>query len=164
MLHILLQDSNGNFNSSLEQQCVPTLWKLANLAPIPKELPLSNCDQLRPISLTNIIMRLFEKLAFNLEDPESNLLIKFPDDLTVSAPVKTTGDSAASEVRNINRMTLNMSKTWEMVVRGRTTKPLPLQLDGIEHKNWLKLLGMAFQDDPCCWDLQVDTLLSYVHP
>jgi hypothetical protein len=45
-------------NSSLEQQRVPTLWKLANLAPIPKELPLSNCDQLRPISLTNIIMRL----------------------------------------------------------------------------------------------------------
>jgi hypothetical protein len=79
--------------------------------------------------------------------------------------VKTTGDSAASEVRNIkgwasdNRMTLNMSKTWEMVIRGRTTKPLPLQLYGIERKNWLKL-GMAFQDDPCCWDLQVDTLLS----
>ena len=70
--------------------------------------------------------------------------------------MKTTGDSAASEVRNIkgwasdNRMTLNMSKTWEMVIRGRTTKPLPLQLDGIERKNWLKLLGMAFQDDPCC--------------
>ncbi len=59
-------------------------------------------------------------------------------------------------------MTLNMSKTWEMVVRGRTTKPLPLQSDGIERKNWLKLLGMAFQDDPCCWDLQVDALLSKV--
>jgi hypothetical protein len=102
----------------------------------------------------------------NLEDPESNLLIKFADDLAVSTPVKTTGDSAASEVRNIkgwasdNRMTLNMSKTWEMVVRGRTTKPLQLQLDGIERKNRLELLGMAFQDDPCWWDLQVDTLLS----
>ncbi len=34
----------------------------------------------------------------NLEDPKSNLLIKFADDFTVSAPVKTTGDSAASEV------------------------------------------------------------------
>ena len=47
-----------------------------------------------------------------------------------------------------------------MVIRGRTTKPLPHQLDGIERKKWLKLLGMAFQDDPCCWHLQVDTLLS----
>ena len=51
-------------NSSLEKQCVPILWKLANLALIPKGLPLSDCDQLRPISLTNIIMRLFEKLCF----------------------------------------------------------------------------------------------------
>ncbi|CAB3984671.1 Hypothetical predicted protein [Paramuricea clavata] len=55
-----------------------------------------------------------------------------------------------------------MSKTWEMVVRGRTTEAITLQLDGIERKNWLKLLGMAFQDDPCCWDLQVDILLSKV--
>ncbi|CAB4019267.1 Hypothetical predicted protein [Paramuricea clavata] len=102
----------------------------------------------------------------NLEDPESNLLIKFADDLTVNVPVKTAGDSAASEVRSIkrwasdNRMTLNISKTWEMAVRGRTTMPLPLQLDGIDRKNWLKLFGMVFQDEPCCWDLQVDTLLS----
>ncbi len=63
-------------NSSLEQQCVPTIWKLANLAPIPKELPLSNCDQLRPISLTNIIMRLFEKLVFKQEiSMQSNFII-----------------------------------------------------------------------------------------
>ena len=33
-------------------------------------------------------------------------------------------------------------------------------MDGIERNNWLNLLGMAFQDDPCCWDLQVDILLS----
>ena len=102
----------------------------------------------------------------NLEDPESNLLIKFADDLTVSAPVKTTGDSAVGQVRNIkewasdNKMTLIMSKTWEMIVRGRRMNPLPLQMDGIERKNWVKLLERAFQDDLCCWDLQVDTLLS----
>ena len=66
-------------NSSLEQQCVPTLWKLASLAPIPKELPLSNCDQLRPISLTNIIMRLFEKLVFKQENLFlARLLTLFP--------------------------------------------------------------------------------------
>ena len=61
----------------------------------------------------------------NLEDGETNLLTKFADDLTVSAPVKISGDSAIKEVKNIkrwaseNRMTVNMSKTWEMVVRGR---------------------------------------------
>ena len=39
-------------NSSLEQQKVLILWKLANLTPIPKELPFSECDQL----MTDIIM------------------------------------------------------------------------------------------------------------
>ena len=53
--------------SSLEQQKAPILWKLANLTPIPKQLPFSECDHLRPISLTNIIMRLFEKLVFKQE-------------------------------------------------------------------------------------------------
>jgi hypothetical protein len=54
-------------NYLLKQQCVPLLWKLANISPIPKETPLSDCNQLRPISLTSIIMRLFEKLVLKLE-------------------------------------------------------------------------------------------------
>ena len=51
-------------NLSLHDQCVPSLWKLANIRPIMRESTLSDCSQLRPISLTNIIMRLFEKLFF----------------------------------------------------------------------------------------------------
>ena len=57
-------------------------------------------------------------------------------------------------------MTLNMSKTWEMVVRGRTKKLPPPQIDNIERKSWLNLLGTILQDDPCNWDMQVDNLLS----
>ena len=90
----------------------------------------------------------------SLEDPEKNLLTKFADDLTVSAPVKISEGSAIEEVKNIkvraseNRMALNMSKTWEMVVRGRTNKLPPPQIDNIERKSWLNLLGMLLQDDP----------------
>ena len=79
---------------------------------------------------------------------------------------KISEDSAIEEVKNIkvwaseNRMTLNMSKTWEMVVRGRTNKLPPPQIDNIERKSWLNLLGMLLQDDPCNWDMQVDDLLS----
>jgi hypothetical protein len=51
-------------HSSLRQQRVPSMWKLANLSPLPKEFPLTECDQLRPISLTNVIMRLFERIIF----------------------------------------------------------------------------------------------------
>ena len=100
------------------------------------------------------------------EDPKNNILVKFADDMTICAPVKSTCDSASVEVRNIenwasnNRMSLNLSKTWEMLVSGGTLKPLPPATVGIERKKWLKLLGITFQDDPRCWDLHVDNLLS----
>ena len=35
--------------------------------PLPKESPLTECNQLRPISLTNIIMRLFERVVYKQE-------------------------------------------------------------------------------------------------
>ena len=55
------------FKSSLQHQVVPPLWKLANVLPIPKELPLEVCNQLRPISLTNSITRIFEELVLKQE-------------------------------------------------------------------------------------------------
>ena len=55
------------FNASLLQHTVPLLWKEANIRPAPKELPFTSCNQLRPIYLTNIIMRLFERLVYRKE-------------------------------------------------------------------------------------------------
>ena len=43
------------FNCSLKNQVAPISWKLADLTPIPKESPVT-CSQLRPVSITNIIM------------------------------------------------------------------------------------------------------------
>ena len=56
--------------------------------------------------------------------------------------------------------TLNLSKTWEMLIHGKTTKPNPQPVPGIERKSWLKLLGIIFQENPCCWDLHVDKLIA----
>ena len=39
-------------------------------------------------------------------------------------------------------------------------QPPPGPINGIERKKWLKLLGVTFEDDVCCWELQVDDLLS----
>ena len=55
------------FNNSIKQQKVPRLWKLASVTPIPKVSPLSECSQLRPISLTNVIMRIFERVVYKQE-------------------------------------------------------------------------------------------------
>ena len=42
----------------------------------------------------------------------------------------------------------------------RTTQPAPPPVPGIEWKEWLKLSGITFHEDPCNWDLHVDSLLS----
>ena len=55
------------FNSSLKKQLVPCLWKLANNTPIPKETPFETCNKLRAIFLTNVIMRLFERVVVKQE-------------------------------------------------------------------------------------------------
>ena len=63
--------------------------------------------------------------------PKGNLLIKFADDIAVSAPIKEDSDTAVVEVNSTdnwaieNRMSLNLSKTLEMVMSGKTQKPLP---------------------------------------
>lgn len=45
------------FNLSIRSQTVPSAWKLANITSIPKESPLTDMDQLRPISITDIIYK-----------------------------------------------------------------------------------------------------------
>ncbi|CAB4025295.1 Retrovirus-related Pol poly from transposon 297 [Paramuricea clavata] len=56
-----------NYHSSIKLGIVPDSWKLANLLPVPKESPLTESNQLRPISLTNIIVRLFERAIYTTE-------------------------------------------------------------------------------------------------
>ena len=48
------------FNHFIMHQSVPTLWKNANVRPIPKESPITESTQFRPISLTDVIMRLWK--------------------------------------------------------------------------------------------------------
>ena len=52
------------FNTSVQQGIVPTLWKSANVTPIPKVKPAQSIqDDLRPISLTPTISKLLESLV-----------------------------------------------------------------------------------------------------
>ena len=102
-----------------------------------------------------------------LPHPRRNLMLKFADDITISIPVsKDCTDAKINEVNSMkhwdasNRMTLNLSKTWEMLIYGKTTKPNIQPVPGIERKSWLKLLGIIFQENPCCWDFHVDKLIA----
>ena len=70
------------------------------------------------------------------------------------------------EIQNIERwsrenwMTLNLSKTWEMVVRGKTRKPLRKIIPNRRRKNEIKLLGVIFNEDPSKRDSHFDMMLS----
>ena len=56
-----------------------------------------------------------------------NLLEKYVDDITISVPVRQSSDPGAAEVENMkkwadmNEMSVNFTKTWEMCIHGKTT-------------------------------------------
>ena len=55
---------------------------------------------------------------------------------------------------------LNLNKTKELVIRGRTTLAPPEPIVTIERVSYLKLLGVTFQDSPTNWDKHFDDLME----
>ena len=56
---------------------------------------------------------------------------------------------------NMNRMTINLKKTWELLLKGRSTRIPPEPLDIIDRKDKLTLLGVTMN-----WDTQFEYFLS----
>ena len=97
----------------------------------------------------------------------SSLLVKFADDITVSIPVNAEDSNIAeSQVRSImkwaekNQMTLNLNKTWGMLLKRGSLKVPPAPLAIVERKSTLNLLGVTFEDDPVNWESYIDHVLS----
>ena len=59
-----------------------------------------------------------------------------------------------------NRMKVNLTKTWELLLKGRITRTPPEPLEIIRRKEKLKLLGVTFEQVPVNWDTHIDYLLS----
>ena len=51
---------------SIDSHTVPLLWKTSNIIPIPKNKSVKEMNDLRPISLTSILMKGLEKLVKNI--------------------------------------------------------------------------------------------------
>ncbi len=51
------------FNISLSQESVPTCFKTATIIPVPKKSAVSDLNDYRPVALTPILMKCFEKLV-----------------------------------------------------------------------------------------------------
>jgi hypothetical protein len=51
------------FNLSLSQSAVPTCFKMAAIVPVPKKAKVTELNDYRPVALTSVIMKCFERLA-----------------------------------------------------------------------------------------------------
>ena len=68
------------FNLILWHGCYPESWKTAIIIPIPKKGKFSNLDNLRPISLLNVVSKIFEYIINNhlsMFIDNNNLLCKY---------------------------------------------------------------------------------------
>jgi hypothetical protein len=51
------------FNLSLSQSAVPTCFKMASIVPVPKNVKVAELNYYRPVALTSVIMKCFERLV-----------------------------------------------------------------------------------------------------
>lgn len=63
------------FNLSLEQSTVPTCLKSSTIVPLPKKTHISSYNDYRPVALTPVVMKCFEKLV------RSHIIGSLPRDL-----------------------------------------------------------------------------------
>ena len=54
------------FQQSLDQVCIPKLWKTSEIIPVPKKVPPTCNNDFRPVALTAIMMKCLEKIIKNL--------------------------------------------------------------------------------------------------
>ena len=57
-------------------------------------------------------------------------------------------------------MTINLTKTKEMVVKGKVERALPTITFDINQEEFLRLLGVCLQSNPTNRDKQIDALIS----
>ena len=99
-------------------------------------------------------------------DNSRTLLVDYADDIILSTQRSKNYDCYYLEVNAIKKwpvdeqVTLNLSKTKELIVRGRSEASLPQPLRVIEQVDHMKLLGVSFHHSPNDWDLHFDTLLG----
>ena len=85
-----------------------------------------------------------------------NLLVKFTNDITVRLPIEANVglDESKTEVLSFiewsqnNRMKVNLTKTWELLLQGRATRTPPEPLEIIGRKEKLKPLVITFEQVP----------------
>ena len=53
------------FNVSLREHVIPTVWKTAEIIPVPKKPRVSTLNDLRPVALTSVVFKCLEKIVLS---------------------------------------------------------------------------------------------------
>ena len=51
------------FNASFSQHTIPNIWKTSKIVPVPKKSKITQLNDLRPVALTLVVFKCFEKLV-----------------------------------------------------------------------------------------------------
>ncbi|KAI4901613.1 hypothetical protein NFI96_028146, partial [Prochilodus magdalenae] len=162
------------FNLSLRQCTGPTCYKTTTVVPLPKKNPPSCLNDYRPVALTPIIMKCFERVVLSHIQSTPPSTRSPPTDSRINSAVIgriTGGDEAAyrKEVDSLvawctkNNLTLNTDKTKEMIVdlrkERRPHQPLFIRDLEVERVSSFKYLGVHISDD-LTWTLNTTYVLK----
>ncbi|KAF7692576.1 hypothetical protein HF521_010186, partial [Silurus meridionalis] len=147
------------FNISLSSNVVPTCLKTTTIVPVPKKSTVSCLNDYRPVALTPIVMKCFERLVMR------HIKTQLPPSLD---PMHRNDESAyREEVKRLtawcgaNNLSLNVDKTKEMVVdfRRAQSDQSPLIIDGssVEIVKSTKFLGVHLADN-LTWSLNTSSI------
>ena len=101
------------FNLSLSLQQIPLQWKNAEIIPVPKKKTYATMNDLRPIALTPIVMKCFERLVLNMLQKEVSLKL---DPLQFAYKAKRSVDDAVIVFMNNALKHLDKSGTFVRVL------------------------------------------------
>ncbi|KAI3375837.1 hypothetical protein L3Q82_004114 [Scortum barcoo] len=146
------QRIQGHFTSNDPRSGGPHLPEDTTIIPIPKTSTVTGLNDYRPVALTPIVMKCFERLVM------AHIKDCFADDTAVVGRIANNDESDyRQEVEHLegwcrqNNLCINVKKTKEMIVdfrRGRHL-PSPLYIGGtaVEVVSSFRYLGVHISDD-----------------
>ncbi len=147
------------YNLSLQESIVPSQWKIAYIVPIPKNPTPVNPSDFRPLSITSVISRVFERLFVrkflypSFSDPPPPL--RFGDQFAF----RPTGSTTAAVIANLECITTMLrTEPFVRVVSLDFSKAF----DTVRHSTLLsKLANLRLPDEAYNWI--VEYLCEHTH-
>ncbi|PFX17465.1 Angiopoietin-related protein 3 [Stylophora pistillata] len=112
------------FNASFKEQCLPQIWKMADVTPLPKTKPVKELKKdLRPISLTACLSKVAEECVVVDYVKPAALRVLDPNHVALLFMIQLLPSARAASVscKNNSRKSEKSKNCAELYTRGQTT-------------------------------------------